>query len=386
MKQAEVLSDDNIGILEISLITLSCKTPNVLKDLGFELILYSVSLFYFFDLFMTTQIAYSEAFQKHNNPAHPENAQRLRVMMEELRKAPFFDDLIFIEPTLLKEESLYHVHSDEMIQQVKQLSQTGDTWIDMDTYVCQSDYDTARLAAGGLLDISMNVLKGKTDNGFALIRPPGHHATHTRSMGFCLFNNAAITAHEITKTGKKVLIFDHDVHHGNGTQDIFYNRNDVIYQSLHLFPHYPGTGHIQEIGSGPGKGFTINAPLTHGNGDNAVSKLLDTIFLPIAQQFKPDIILISTGYDSHHADVLGGLRFTTDFFAKMIAKYQIIQPKIVCTLEGGYNLQRIGKCLASQLGQLTSQPITYDDTTIEQSSIEPVIEQLKNELDNYWRL
>ena len=333
---------------------------------------------------MTTQIAYSKEFSRHDNSSHPENAERLHVMLNEMRNTSFYDELVFFEPDLISEEALYSLHSDEMIQQVKDLSSIGDSWIDMDTYVCKSDYETARKAAAGLLQLSRNVLDGKADNGFALVRPPGHHATHDRSMGFCLFNNAALTANEISKTGKKVLIFDCDVHHGNGTQYLFYNRKDIIYQSFHLYPHYPGTGPIEDIGDGDGEGYTINAPLSHGNGNEAVSQLLDEIFLPIARQFKPDLVIISSGYDSHHLDLLGGLKLTSNFFGEIIAKFQNIQPKIVCTLEGGYNLDWIGKCLVSQLGTMTGNIIKFNDQADEDENVKIVIQQIKSEMSKYW--
>ena len=335
---------------------------------------------------MKTQIAYSKDFNKHDNADHPENAKRLQVMMREIQNASFYDKLDFFEPDLISEEALYSVHSDDMIQQVKDISSTGDSWIDMDTYVCKSDYETARKAAAGLLQISRNVLDGKADNGFALVRPPGHHATHERSMGFCLFNNAALTANELSKKGKQVLVFDCDVHHGNGTQYLFYDRCDIMYQSFHLYPHYPGTGPVEDIGEGDGEGYTINAPLSHGNGNEAVSQLLDEIFLPIARQFKPDLVIVSSGYDSHHLDPLGGLKLTSNFFGEIIAKLQNIQPKIVCTLEGGYNLDWIGKCLVSQLGQLISHPVVFDDIAVEDVMVKPVINKIRNELASYWKI
>ena len=335
---------------------------------------------------MSTQIVFSEQFSKHNNIAHPENAQRLQVMMEEIKKTPFYKDLDFIKPEMLPEEALYEIHSERMIEQIKEMSTEYEAWVDLDTYVCKSDYETARLAAGGLLKACNNVIEGKADNAFALIRPPGHHATKNRSMGFCLFNNAAIAANELTKQGKKIMIFDFDVHHGNGTQDIFYDRKDVIYQSFHLFPHYPGTGDTKEIGIGEGKGYNVNVPLTHGNGDNAISQVLNKVFLPIAKQFKPDMIIISSGYDSHHLDPLGGLRLTSHFYAEIISKLQKIQPKIVCTLEGGYNLEWIGKCLVSQLGQMIGNPIDFGDTTPEDENVNEVINNITNEMNRYWKI
>ncbi len=335
---------------------------------------------------MKTQIIYSEKFARHNNLGHPENAQRLTVMMDEIKEAPFYNDLEFIEPELLPEKLLYDIHSESMIEQIKEMSLRYESWIDLDTYVCKSDYETARLAAGGLVKACNNVIGKKAKNAFALIRPPGHHATRTRSMGFCLFNNAAIAANVLTKKGKKVLIFDFDVHHGNGTQDIFYNRNDVIYQSTHLSPHYPGTGDIDEIGIGLGEGYTINAPLSYGYGNKAVTKLLDKIFLPIAKQFDPDLIIISSGYDCHYQDPLGGLKFTTNFFGELIKKFNNIQPKIVCTLEGGYNLNWIGKCLVSQLGEMTNKPVKFDEKVIEEENVEELIIELKNKLGKYWNI
>jgi acetoin utilization deacetylase AcuC-like enzyme len=272
-----------------------------------------------------------------------------------------------------------------MIETIQQISLQGDEWIDLDTYANLNDYQTARLAAGGLLTLTRNVLNGVVSNGFAIVRPPGHHATRNRSMGFCLFNNAALTAHELSNDGKRVLIFDHDVHHGNGTQDIFYNRNDIMYQSFHLSPHYPGTGSLEEIGIGKGEGYTINIPLRHGHGNKSISNIMDEIFLPIANQFKPDLILISAGFDSHHADPLGGLELTADFFGEIVEKFQKVQSKIICTLEGGYNLQWIGKCILSQLSKMTSNEYTINDSCIESRTTVDTNE-LRKIFRKYWDL
>jgi acetoin utilization deacetylase AcuC-like enzyme len=335
---------------------------------------------------MTTPIVFSDEFNKHDTADHPENADRLYVMLDALEQAPFYKKLLFIEPEMLPEKLLYEVHSKEMIQRVKEISEHGDSWIDLDTYVCKSDYETARLAAGGVVSVCRNVVEGDAPNAYALVRPPGHHASAERSMGFCLFNNAGLAAHALSKTGKRVLIFDHDVHHGNGTQSIFYKRKDVMYQSFHLSPHYPGTGDVSEIGEEDGKGYTINAPLGFGHGDGAVLQLFDEIFIPIATQFKPHLIIISAGYDSHHSDQLGGLKLTANFFGKMIKRFQEVQPRIVCTLEGGYNLQWIGKCFLSQVGQLMSYPLQFNDPVKGNDDVKTVIDKMKKELGAYWEL
>jgi acetoin utilization deacetylase AcuC-like enzyme len=336
--------------------------------------------------FMTTQIVFSDEFNKHDTADHPENADRLYVMLDAMEQTPFYKNLQFIEPEMISEKLLHEVHSAEMIERIKEISEHGDSWIDLDTYVCKSDYETARLAVGGVAQLCRNVIKGDAQNAYALVRPPGHHASAERSMGFCLFNNAGIAAHELSKKGNRVLIFDHDVHHGNGTQSIFYSRNDVMYQSFHLSPHYPGTGDVCEIGEGDGKGYTINAPLNFGHGDGAVSQLFDEIFLPITRQYKPDLIIISAGYDSHHTDQLGGLKLSANFFGEMIKRFQHIQPRIVCTLEGGYNLQWIGKCFLSQLGQMMSHPLGFDDNIKGNDDVTAVITSMKKELGNYWEL
>ncbi len=191
---------------------------------------------------------------------------------------------------------------------------------------------------------------------------------------------------KLPRKGKKILIMDFDVHHGNGTQDIFYDRKDIMYQSFHLFPHYPGTGDIIEVGESIGEGYTINAPLSYGNGVKSATKILDEIFLPVAKQFKPDLIIFSAGYDSHHQDPLGGLRFTANFYADITKKYQEIQPKIVCTPEGGYNLKWIGKCLICQIAQMSGNPIIIKDTVKEDENIKQTLIKIKDEVGKYWRI
>ncbi|MEA2055746.1 MAG: histone deacetylase [Candidatus Thermoplasmatota archaeon] len=335
---------------------------------------------------MKTQVFYSKEFHKHDNIGHPENAERLTVMMDELRNSPFFESLEMVEPSILPEKILYEIHSTRMISQIKAISKQGNSWVDLDTYVSKDDFKTSRIAAGAVVNACTNVLNGKAKNAFSLVRPPGHHATKDRSMGFCLFNNTALAANEIAKKGKKVLIFDNDVHHGNGTQDIFYDRSDVMYQSIHLSPHFPGTGDIDEIGVGKGEGYTINAPFSYGTGDESARELLDEVFLPIANRFKPDLIIFSVGFDSHHTDPFGGLKYSANIFGEMIKKYQKIQPKIVCTLEGGYSFDWMGKCLISNIGEMVGEPIEIDDNIKEDVNAKATIKKIKNKWASYWKI
>jgi len=326
-----------------------------------------------------TFIIYSSKYLLHNNTAHPENASRLTAIMELLKKMPFYEKLQFEEPFLATEKEISKVHSEEMIEAAKHIG-----WLDADTYTNEYSYEVAKLAAGGAIRACQLVIE-KGGNAFALIRPPGHHATRHHSMGFCLFNNVAIAANWLAEKGMKILIFDHDVHHGNGTQDIFYESNKVMYQSFHLYPHYPGTGRIEEVGSGDGEGYTINAPLPHGTGEECIEELLDEIMIPIAKQFSPDFIIISAGFDSHHADYLGGLRLSVNFYGKIMEKLKEVQSKIVCCLEGGYNLEYLPKGVTVEIGYLCNMPLEFDDK-IEGRECKEVIKNLKKKMEEYWNL
>lgn len=332
---------------------------------------------------MKLRIYYSDDFLKHNQPSHPENADRLKTIVRSLQSSNL--EFEIVQPKPLDEDSLLAVHDQDMVELVKKLSKKGG-WIDYDTYISIGSYEVARLAAGAAYMLAEDICSGKADNGFALVRPPGHHANRYRSMGFCLFNNAAIAADLIARKGKKVLIFDHDVHHGNGTQDIFYERKDVLYQSFHLSPHYPGTGSVDEVGEGDGEGYTVNVPLPRGAGGETLSILMDELFTPIAKQFKPDIIIVSAGFDSHYADALGGLMLTSRNFYEIIKKLKGVQPKLMSTLEGGYNLKYIGKLVISELEAMANKELSYVEEERETKKAIDAIEAAKKKMREYWEL
>lgn len=324
-----------------------------------------------------TFLVYSDKYLLHTTGQHPEHAGRLVAIMEYLKKMPFYKKLTLMEPRTATEEEIEGVHTHEMVERAQHVG-----WLDMDTYTNEYSYEVAKRAAGGVLS-ACHTVETHGGNAFALVRPPGHHATATRSMGFCIFNNVAVAAHWLTERGKRVLIFDHDVHHGNGTQDIFYGRDDVMYQSIHLYPHYPGTGGMTEVGTGEGEGYTINAPLPHGAGDTCVNAVLDEIMLPVARKFAPHFILISAGFDSHHADHLGGLSLSLNMYGEMIRKFSTVQPHMVCSLEGGYNLNFLPKGVASEVGMMCGNPLMFDDE-VTGGTCDEVVVRLKEVVGRYW--
>lgn len=326
-----------------------------------------------------TFIIYSDDYLLHDNPNHPENANRLKAIIDFLKKTPFYEKLEFIKPEKANEEEIAKVHSIDMIEEAKNIG-----WLDMDTYTNEYSYEIAKLAVGGVIKACKLIME-RGGNAFCLIRPPGHHATSKKSMGFCIFNNVAIASNFLAEKGYKILIFDHDVHHGNGTQEIFYSRNDVLYQSIHLYPHYPMTGLINEVGWKEGEGYTVNAPLPHGAGEECIEKLLQEIFIPIAEEFSPDFILISAGFDSHHADYLGGMKLTVNFFGEVIDYFKEVQNKIICCLEGGYNLEYLPKCVAKEISHLIGNPMNFDDEA-KGKDCNDVLQGLKKKMKEYWKI
>ncbi|MFZ5470964.1 MAG: histone deacetylase, partial [Myxococcota bacterium] len=221
------------------------------------------------------------------------------------------------------------------------------TQLDPDTAMSEKSYDTAVLAAGAAVQAVEEVLAGRASNAFALVRPPGHHAETARAMGFCLFNNVAIAAETARRVGAaRVLVLDWDVHHGNGTQAAFWKRRDVMYLSSHQFPFYPGTGAPFEIGEGEGEGYTVNCALPGGQGDADYGCVFHELFIPVAEAYRPELVLVSAGFDAHRADPLGGMRVTERGFAAMCSAVKdladrVCQGRLVLVLEGGYDLDAL---------------------------------------------
>lgn len=337
---------------------------------------------------MQTGIVKDRRFMEHEMGAfHVETPQRLEViyrMIEENIKFSFFD----IEPRSATEEELGLIHTLPYIQSIKSTSGKNRTHLDPDTSTSARSWEVACLAAGAVVKAADLIIEGAIQNGFALVRPPGHHAEASRAMGFCLFNNIAIgAAHLVKQHGlKRILIVDWDLHHGNGTQHSFYDSRKVLYFSTHQYPHYPGTGHWKETGSGKGEGFTINVPLRAGKTDEEYLYIFRTLLRPIASEYKPEFILVSAGFDTYEDDPLGGMRITSLGFASLAAELMDIaaefsQKRILLALEGGYSLQGlqdgVEQVLLQLAGEASRPAIDPKASASLESELAPVIQTQK---------
>ncbi len=284
-------------------------------------------------------------YLKHDTGQHVENARRLVAITSHLEQTGIVRQLTPIKPRPATIEELSLVHGEPYIANIQQMAERGGGWLDADTVMSAESYEAALYAAGGVIKASEAVLNGEVSSAFALVRPPGHHATPQRAMGFCLFNNVAIAAkYALAEFSlERILIIDFDVHHGNGTQDAFYDNPQVLYISTHLSPFYPGTGIIEETGSGSARGATLNIPLPSGCGDSEYQQVFEQIVVPAATRFQPRLILVSAGYDAHRDDELAMMQVSITGFARMVKIIKELADKLcsgrlVFSLEGGYNL------------------------------------------------
>ena len=305
---------------------------------------------------MKVGLIYDPIYLKHDTGAHVENSSRLVETVALLEKSKLMGKLVAIAPRVATHEEVSLAHSREHISRVQSYSARGGGWLDGDTYASPASYDVALQAVGGVLQGLDAVMAGTVNHAFALVRPPGHHATPDEAMGFCLFNNIAVAAGYAKKKYKleRILIADFDVHHGNGTQEIFYSDPKVLYFSTHQYPWYPGTGSIYEDGAGEGKGFTVNVPLPAYCGDSEHLRVYKEILIPVAKRFQPQLILVSAGYDPHWADQLSLMELTVAGFAgivKIIKELadELCQGKLLLSLEGGYHLEALSYSIKATL-------------------------------------
>ena len=291
-------------------------------------------------------------------PYRPESPNRLLAIKEVLEDVKVAAYLTKIYPRAATKEEIALVHDAEYISRIESTKGKA-VFLDPDTSTSPDTYDAALLAAGGVIAcVDYLFDKGSSKRAFAFVRPPGHHAEEDRAMGFCIFNNIAIAAEYAIKkySLKKVAILDFDVHHGNGTQNHFYGRDDVFFTSTHAFPFYPGTGRNQETGSGKGKGFTLNIPIPVGSGEmefkNAWTEIIKAV-----RKYGPELLLISAGFDAHEDDPIGGLSVTTGGFRWLVAELvklakETSEGRIVFVLEGGYSLTALKSCVRATLEEM----------------------------------
>ncbi len=295
---------------------------------------------------MSTGYVYDEIFLKHTMLGHPENHHRLEAVMQRLVSSGILEQLVCIPARPATREELERAHRPSYVDAVRELARRGGGYLDLDTYVTPDTFDVAVMAAGGTIEATIAVLNGTVHNAFALVRPPGHHALPEHGMGFCIFGNVALAALAARRAHglERVVIVDFDVHHGNGTQAIVAGDPGVGYISTHQFPHYPGSGAMHEIGSGATRGNWINMPLTAGAGDRAFQALYEQVVIPAARRFRPELILVSAGYDAHHSDPLADLALSLSGYAWLARTLvalaeELCHGRIVFVLEGGYNTQ-----------------------------------------------
>ncbi len=299
-----------------------------------------------------TLLVFREEYLEHEqHPTHPERRERLSYTIDRLEEEGIPDvvDGLEMEGAEPVDRSVVElVHDPDYVELVKRLSEGGGGPLDPDTYVSPGTYEVALLAVGGAVKAVEDVVKGRYEVAFALVRPPGHHASVSRGAGFCYFNNVAIAAeYALKELGlDSVAILDWDAHHGDGTQDVFYHRDDVLYVSLHQDGRtlYPGTGFPDEVGMGPGEGYTVNVPLPPGSGDRAYAEAFDVVVRPVVEEFGPDLILVSAGQDCHFSDPLTALSVTAEGYGRMMRKTVELAADVgargpVAVLEGGYSVE-----------------------------------------------
>lgn len=306
-------------------------------------------------------IIYDEKFLLHKSEYyHPENPDRLISINNYLNEKSFFEEVEIIKPEEASEENILSVHSKEHYNFVKNSIEENRKLLDPDTYICKDSWRAALLAAGSGIKAVDITLSNNFKNIFCLVRPPGHHAETNKPMGFCLFNNIAIAAqYSINKYNiEKAVIIDWDVHHGNGTQEIFYDSEKVLYISLHQFPFYPGTGAKNEKGIGKGLGFTLNFPVSAGSDGKIYLNLFKEDILKKIENFNPGIIFISAGFDAHKDDPLANMNLVENDFSEMTLLVKNFSNKknipIISMLEGGYNANALSRCVYEHLKILNS--------------------------------
>jgi acetoin utilization deacetylase AcuC-like enzyme len=331
-----------------------------------------------------TAVVVDQEYLKHfPGENHPERPDRIQVLLE-LAGGLSPSNFQILPPRAASRADVEHTHGADHVRLVESTSRINRYALDGDTITCRDSFGVALLAVGGFLNLLDAIAEKESRNGFALVRPPGHHALRNRAMGFCLFNTMAVGAEYLKRIhgAKKVLIVDWDVHHGNGTQDAFYDDPTVLFISTHQFPFYPGSGAINEVGVGAGEGYTINVPLPAGCADAEYLQVFEEIVGPAAEKFSPEWILVSAGFDPHRRDPLGGMGVTEAGFSAMAQKLLMLAERftdgrIAFLLEGGYDLAGLRDSVAAVLEAMQAKDNgQYQTVDLAQSRIQPLLRRI----------
>ncbi len=316
---------------------------------------------------MSTAYAYDPIEQQHTLAGHPEHKGRLTHTMQLLDEDGILERMTALPVTPIAQKHLQRVHPSSYVAAIEKLALSGGGYLDQDTYVAPNSYHAALASAGALVNLVRAVLSGEVSNGMSLMRPPGHHALSDRGMGFCIFANVAIAAHAARAMGaQRVLIIDWDVHHGNGTEAIVYDDASIAFVSTHQYPFYPGTGAADDIGARDARGYTLNVPLPAGVGDEGYIRAFDELLIPYAHRFRPDLILVSAGYDAHWRDPLALEQLSLQGYAAMARKVvaladELCAGRLVVALEGGYDLEVLSYAVLNTLRILEDPGASVSD-------------------------
>jgi acetoin utilization deacetylase AcuC-like enzyme len=342
---------------------------------------------------MTTGYVTDARFAVHTMSGHPENAGRLKAVQELMESSGTAAQLQLIAPVRAADEHILSVHRPKYLEILYKTESMGGAMLTADTYVLDESFETARYSAGGGIAAVDAVLRGEVENAIVATRPPGHHAEMKRGMGFCLLSNVAITARYAQQhypdQVKKVLIVDYDVHHGNGTSDVFYEDPSVFFSSTHQSPWYPGTGAATDTGRGAGIGTTLNMPLQAGAGDDCFRALYEQVLWPAARRYEPDLMLVSAGFDAHWAEsaTLGQLRLSLGGYAWLTQQLKLMADelcggRVIVIMEGGYNLTALSNGMVNAARVLLGSgelldPLGEAPSQDPVSAVEPLIAQLR---------
>jgi acetoin utilization deacetylase AcuC-like enzyme len=323
---------------------------------------------------------------EHDTGSHPEQPARITAIERELGARGWLG-FERVRSTPVDRSALRAVHPDSHVEAIEAISARGGGQLDLDTVLSERSFDAALHAAGGAVSLVELIVAGEAPTGFSAHRPPGHHASQARAMGFCLFNNVAVAArYALDRLGlARVMVVDWDVHHGNGTSDIFYATDEVLFLSIHQSPLYPGTGAASEVGVGQGAGYTVNLPVPPGSGDGLYLSLLAHVVAPLARSYEPQLLLVSAGYDAHVEDVLAECHVTDAGFGEMTRAVRRLAAELEAplgfVLEGGYALGALARSVAATLEALTGPPPGVDG---EPDRVAPIASAARGRLAEFW--